>query len=82
MRRKEGKTVNDEQQPDVSTWCGHCGTKLTRIAWNTMYDLLYCDNLNCDRYRQPQGSIKVDMRSMHEVIETYSISDKEARKWK
>ncbi len=42
--------------------CRECGGKLIRIEWNSVSDVLCCDNSNCLELRRPQGIILVPKR--------------------
>ncbi len=33
--------------------CTLCGVPLTRRKWNTVTDILYCDNIKCELYHNP-----------------------------
>ena len=44
----------DEVQDDVKK-CDCCGYNLIWLKWNKGSDMLVCDNVNCQKYRQPVG---------------------------
>ena len=37
--------------------CSICETPLVLIPWNTKVDIPACDNIDCDKYRNPAGAI-------------------------
>lgn len=62
----EEEKTDAEEHSDVPA-CVLCHFLLKIEAWNSQYDITYCDNLGCEWYHRPQGSIRVPIRSMSEV---------------
>lgn len=65
--RKKAPPVIEESL-SLGPECSNCREPLTRVAWNTLVDILICENLSCTRYLQPQGSIPVPFRTMAQML--------------
>lgn len=37
--------------------CISCQERLLQVPWNTKGEILYCENLDCEKYRNPQGFV-------------------------
>lgn len=38
--------------------CSRCGQTLLRLGWNSVTDMIVCDNYECELFRTPIGSPK------------------------
>jgi hypothetical protein len=56
------------EKPTPREYCSECQNKLSRIPWNTSGDLGLCNNLSCNKYRQPQSWFRNGRFSMDEVF--------------
>lgn len=66
--------VERESQPEPAHGkCSECRQPLNRLPWNTRGDILFCRNLYCLKYGNPQGWIPYPRWSMEEVIADYSV---------
>lgn len=70
MTKEEKQKLIEELENKT---CKSCHQKLSRIPWNTQYDVLRCENTKCVSFLTPQGSIPVPTRTMAKV------NDKEIR---
>lgn len=70
-------TIPQDETPEPDQFCRECKSQLYRLVWNTKGDMLLCNNLWCQRYRQPQGFILVEGRmNMDDVVRIIKNKEK------
>jgi hypothetical protein len=67
----EPEEKEDDKESLDTRVCVICHSRLKIEPWNTSCDIIYCDNLGCEWYHRPQGSIKVSPRDMYWVNAAY-----------
>jgi len=47
------KDEEPESETSTESRCRICGGALTSSRWNTVTDITYCDNINCELFHTP-----------------------------
>ena len=47
--------------------CGTCGTPRIFIPWNEKVDIIACNHMSCEKYRNPDGTIPVPGEKQGEI---------------
>lgn len=80
LKKEREVAMVEEVMVKPATSCPNCHSDLKRIKWNTVSDILICDNEGCSMYHVPRGSIQVPKRSMEEVLRKEESRSRRLRK--